>query len=387
MNILTVSEFYLDDTNANAHCARIIADALADAGAEVYVVCVSNEDTPEYVSDRGVHVIPVTDRDRYKIDAMRKARAVLSWPLTRPKTAKAVCSRMEQLISSAHFDGVLAMYKSYLSAYCTMKIKKAHPELKTSIYLLDAMVNSIDKGVIKFLYYKEKPLKGRIYRSFDHIINMRCNSNDFSAGDPKVVMCDFPLIVEGNEIADIRRDDDQIRIAYFGVLERTFRSPEFAMNVFVRLKEKHDIKVTFYTKGTSVEDMKRIAAEHPGIFEINGYVARDELLKVIGESDALINIGNGVSTMVPSKVFDLVSYGKPIIHFSKQETDMCDLYFGKYGKAVIVKEAEGVDKAADQIEAFIGDLDRLRSLKADLSSGFSENTPKHSADVIIGTFV
>jgi hypothetical protein len=64
--------------------------------------------------------------------------------------------------------------------------------------------------------------------------------------------------------------------------------------------------------------------------QIHGFVDSDELVKCIWGSDILINIGNTVVNQVPSKLYEYIAYGKPIINFYQNLEDISIAHMEKY---------------------------------------------------------
>ena len=56
------------------------------------------------------------------------------------------------------------------------------------------------------------------------------------------------------------------------------------------------------------------------------------------EADVLINIGSSVDTMVPSKIFEYMATGKPIISFFRHDTEPSIHYLGHYPLTLLIKE-------------------------------------------------
>ena len=96
-------------------------------------------------------------------------------------------------------------------------------------------------------------------------------------------------------------------------------------------------------------------------------------------ADILISIGNNISRSVPSK---LISYGKPIIHFSSQKKDVCCEYLNKYPLALIIHQNDSLETSCKKIVSFLKESKDKR-----LDSGFVQkiyplNVPLYSVILI-----
>lgn len=69
---------------------------------------------------------------------------------------------------------------------------------------------------------------------------------------------------------------------------------------------------------------------------------------MISSADFLINFGNNNTHMTPCKIFEYMSYGKPIISVSPIKDEPSSRYLEKYPLSLIIKEYE--NNVADDIE-------------------------------------
>ena len=97
----------------------------------------------------------------------------------------------------------------------------------------------------------------------------------------------------------------------------------------VRLSPKLRIYVysRFDTYGELFENAVR---ETDGKIIMSEFVSHDEILRVYENSDVFINVGNLVKMQTPSKIFDYMSYSKPIVHFYSDNDDTSIKYFNEY---------------------------------------------------------
>ena len=87
---------------------------------------------------------------------------------------------------------------------------------------------------------------------------------------------------------------------------------------------------------------------------VSGPIDRDILMKEYEEADCLLNIGNTMVDQMPSKIFEYMSYGKPIISTYRIENDTSKEIVEKYPAALCIDErTENFDNVAKQIEIFL----------------------------------
>lgn len=64
----------------------------------------------------------------------------------------------------------------------------------------------------------------------------------------------------------------------------------------------------------------------------------------ISSASVLLSIGNSESPMAPSKIYEYMATGKPIIHFYSWDNDPCLEPLRKYGNSILVKENDNINK-------------------------------------------
>ena len=71
------------------------------------------------------------------------------------------------------------------------------------------------------------------------------------------------------------------------------------------------------------------------------------------EADFLLNIGNDMEYMLPSKIFEYMSYDKPILSSVKCEKDLSINYLKTYQKAHIFNEDDDKGTIVQGIKHFM----------------------------------
>lgn len=107
----------------------------------------------------------------------------------------------------------------------------------------------------------------------------------------------------------------------------------------------------------------------------------EECENYLRNSDFLINLGNSMLNQVPSKLFEYISYGKPIINLCRNSNCPTIDYLKKYPLAInIVEGAEPIEEQAKKLNAFIADnLGKTIDWK-EVSARFFDCTPEFFAD-------
>ena len=94
---------------------------------------------------------------------------------------------------------------------------------------------------------------------------------------------------------------------------------------------------------------------------------------MMNEADVLLSIGNNLDCMIPCKIFEYMSTGKPILATYKRETDPSISYYTYYKKSLLLDEKMPIEKAVTKINIFLGSIYEVNhEVSAD---ALYENTP------------
>lgn len=144
------------------------------------------------------------------------------------------------------------------------------------------------------IIYREKM---KLYPSFvmDHVYAM-----------------EFPNI-SSYEPSSEQKDSLNIRCVFSGRLYPTVRDPEFVCRLFSEIKSEY-ISLELY--GVSREELQSYLGSFPipSNIHCHGLVELSVAQQAINEADVLINIGNNMKNQIPSKLFEYISSGKPIVN-------------------------------------------------------------------------
>ena len=102
-------------------------------------------------------------------------------------------------------------------------------------------------------------------------------------------------------------------------------------------------------------------------------------------TDVLINIGNSVLNQMPSKIFEYISSGKPIINVFKSPDCPTLKYLTRYPLALNLFEGEITEHPAEKaaaIRAFCRETRGKRVPAEEIQSTFAANTFEAFADTI-----
>ena len=168
-------------------------------------------------------------------------------------------------------------------------------------------------------------------------------SKYFTKYSDKFCPIEHPLIKKPLSSERVEYEDGKIHAVYTGALYKTIRSPVFLLELFSRLIEKEPrIVLHLYTKGDCGEIVEKYCRRYPQNILDHGSVSPEKAKAAMLDSDTLLSIGNTNTDQVPSKVFEYISTGKPILHVSASEKDPVKTILQQYRSALCISASPTV---------------------------------------------
>lgn len=413
MRILIVTDKYFPKALANAICAQNIAEVYASQGHDVQIIAYEDAGIkiPETYHGISVHAVKTDLRLRlfYYASNFPKekyaplARSVASFlsktrkllllpwnPLYSLSFPYRILRKMEMLHQQSPFDLVISVYASFENALSGMWFKNRHPECQWCLYTLDTFVNQrqawlpekyrraafwlpkfLDSADL-FVYMKsrEKEYPEEIYRKWKH----------------KMYPSDIPLMHDTVSKPSVPHSDSEEETwIYAGSLGLPHYDTADAIRVFLALPDIGKKRVLhIYSRGPEFEMLKKQEAETNGKIRCHDYVDHETLQQLYCQADILFSLKT--SDQISAKIFEYMTFGKPVVHFSGCAADPNAGYIKQYDLGIVAETyAYSAEDLAVQIFRQLSALKQAGSDTVDLSA-FEMNTAKYTCDMITDFF-
>lgn len=399
---------YLPKPGATGLCVHKIAKELAKDKDTVFTICygasIGNKDE---ITDN-VHIIRIKEpfylmqHNNKLISRIAKitSRIVKLLHLKRYPLRSILLSR--KYINEANniihrYSGckkcIVASYTPLEAVYAGMLLKKKYDnQIKAVFYSTDTLSN--EQGTDAILSAERRRILGlrwekRIFQTYDNSIIMQCHedyyhSSVFKEYQNKILTSNFPLL-ENNTSIEYKKKQGSISFVYAGTLYKNLRNPSFTCRVLMTLCSdfKEGLKIVFLGSGDCDDILKQAEIETNKQICYLGLQPYEVANKYINNSDVLLSIGNHESQMMPSKIFEYIATGKPIIHFYSYCQDPCISPLLKYGNALLInQQSVSVNEAKKMISDFIKEIKYIDY--PDIITKFIDSTPKYTTDLIQG---
>lgn len=254
-----------------------------------------------------------------------------------------------------------------------------------AIYQLDTFWNN--ESLQEKCLENRKRFEKRMIDRADFVVTTplirQANEIAFPEQRGKIVDAEFPMIrkPEGPEDPEERYTDGRTHCVFPGRLYQTFRPPEKVVRIILGMESTVDGGIVFDFYGTGqhlvrVALEKENAGEDTGRIQLHGVVSSAEAERAIRAADFLVNIDNTTKMQVPSKIFEYISTGKPVINFYYNEDSPTLAYLERYPNCVNIFLNGDPDAEMRKLEAFLAAAKGWRIPFPDVQALFGENTPE-----------
>ncbi len=296
---------------------------------------------------------------------------------------------LKSLAKQEEFDCIISVSAMMSNHYLGWKLKK-HTSARWYAYYFDPY--SFNKGE-KGTFRQKCRLENKLLERADGIVITQQMQKEFSSCKlsrhlDKAVVCEFPNVTERTDSKQntmIVFDPAYINCVFTGYIYANIRNPKY----FLDLLLESDSLIRFYIVGGISTESKEINFEYykeklKDRLQIIGKVSLDEAFRIMHDADILINIGNAVQNQLPSKIFDYISTGKPIVNLCKVENCLTVPYLQKYPYALNLFEPNGIEKETVEVfETFCKSSKGKRVSFEDVQRMYHTSTPEYVANQLM----
>lgn len=356
--ILCLVDKYYPESSANTLCASFVMKKFIDEGYSVDFMSIKEDINSPTVENKGGHIVYKFENYITKnLRAFGKIFKVREWKDTPSYFRKAIGlfniikspSRPNtELIKLDHinykliinpiesqniiYDAVVAFSYPFAFQFLAKKIVEKNLAKKLFAILLDPFVFNYTFNPKKL--ERRKKVAQKALASVDKIFMTRgIKEENLKKGfDPyyhkNVVVIELPNLIEHKEKFEKEKyGGSEIVLSYAGKFYKDIRNPEKMLDILSQMSKGIVIKII----GEGCDDiLKEKAKLFDNNLELLGKLPYVECRQRLISSNILINLGNTIPNQTPSKVFEYIAFGKPIINFYFNEEDTSLYYLKKY---------------------------------------------------------
>lgn len=380
--VLIVANYYpyCDPTTRSAiKCAEIFKQK----GFQITILAFSQEKVKPFIEEDGTKVITLFNRfetaekkDTGKNCVLKylwKVRHALLFPHGYSWYAKNAYKVLEEINKIKKVDVIFAVSAPYAALIAGHNWKLTHPECKLINYIVDPYM---------FTSWIEKKLHGKhfdkleryLYKDADYNFLFDAVKDQIDAMPSEKTDVLFTQITE-NVMSCKNEKGDTVNIAYTGGFYKEFRNPSYMLAALAGILNDN-IRVHIYSNGSCAGIVAPYYSKEPKRFIKEPWMDNNIVKTIITRMDFLINLSNGISGFQPSKLFEYIATGLPIISFFTNglREDLLD----RYPLALQIDcDTISQSDASKMIETFINENKGKRLTADEIKNIFPEHMPQY----------
>lgn len=411
-NYLFLLGSYMPHASANGVCVEKIAQALIARGHSVSCLAMARYDDPSYSEIGGVRVYRIKNLWHNRVcdwcdhhQSFRYVNIVRQialwswrirrlivfplWPLSAPLFAWRFYRKAEQICIEEKIDCVVGVYQPIESMFVLSKLCNKFINIKTVMYMCDSLSEGIFTRIFprKFVQHRAQQYEQKVANSTDFIFCLpfvkKSIINNYLIDLSKLIEVDIPYVTPADKLSNVLTYRDKLYFVYAGILNVSLRNPSYAIETIRRIKVKSSLCFYGHADTTSYFYASQTQSEY---VEIQYYGAIDykKCQEQLLNADILINIANRNTIQVPSKIFEYMSLGKPLITFFSDIDDHSLTYLKKYPLSLLIYEDwHKIEENVMLIEAFVRASAGKHVPFETVKSLFPRNTPEYTAKKLV----
>lgn len=168
---------------------------------------------------------------------------------------------------------------------------------------------------------------------------------------------------------------------YAGSIGGPHYNPNQLLEIFKKIENSPKRVLHLYTRGAEADRIAAMANKEKLNVRVHGYVDAATLESIMATADVIVSLKT--SGQISAKIFECMSYGKPIVHFSGQKNDPDVYYLEKYILGNIVKMyEENQESELNKLVQFLENSAGKQVDPTELKKTFETSTPEYSAERI-----
>ena len=169
-------------------------------------------------------------------------------------------------------------------------------------------------------------------------------------------------------------DKDYVNVVFSGLLNQKERNALPIIKLLNQCDIAERINLVFFSRGQQSSIEKEIPF-FKGRITQHDYIPLKELHTIYRHADYLLNVSHINANMVPSKIFEYMSYGKPIISTYVTDGDAAEKYISRYPEGLCIDLKQSNEEIVKKINNFFSQKHQLVEFEI-IKEMYGENTPE-----------
>lgn len=296
---------------------------------------------------------------------------------------KAALRQLEIIHKKKPIDVVWCICSPMAAICAGAEFKKNHPEVRVCSYTVDPY-STPDR--VRPILHSRKDMLGfekNMLQRMDSVLLSEEVYNSRPELRKAIPTCrPLPYLMPPFEVNKNNPKRDKVLVGvYAGSFYEKIRNPRFMLNVLSKLN-RNTFKLVLYCKGCD-----NVFGEYVNVdnIERHGLIPPTQLAEEYGKADILIGVGNSVSEFLPSKTFEYIAQGKPIVYFNYKGHDSKELEI--YPLALQLSDDMPVETACTRLLEFFERVKTETIKEGDLASLYTKHSSSNIKQIIREAFI
>ena len=389
--IMFLLDYYTPNASPNGVCVEKVAKCFIQNGWKVSVVCFKDQSRPDIEIRDGIEIYRVCDacvqNRNTKIDAIKfYSKWLLPYkkPITERKhVTQQLYDGVDKLLSEKKYDAIICVHLPVETLIVGACIKEQHPDIVVVSYMLDSMSGGFVPRFLPEKFARKRKLywENDLLKHFDKVILMQSSREHHNRYRfieewyDKAVYLDIPLLESNRLITQKNKSNfDRITITFCGLLNDPYRRVKHFVEIAKKCKK---YKFVFAGSSNIAADLRMLQEESDSNIGYLGQVSHSKVKELLSEADILLNLGVMVPSAISGKIFEYMSYGKPIVSTYSIDNEACIPYLNRYELSLLIDERVGnTEQQAEKFCNFVEKTWMKRVNYSSVESIYYQNTPQ-----------
>ncbi|MDT2712546.1 hypothetical protein [Enterococcus dongliensis] len=363
--VFIVNDFY-PKPSANGVCIGNIIELLKEE-YEIIVICqkgTAEQNNTEFLN--GIQVERITTRERglrfnkntiYIAKIRKLAKDIFSKASVDRELKKEIFNRLVSLNKIKKIDLIIPVCFPFESVIASFEFRKKY-NIPYIPFLFDkfSLSNTRHRNKInkKLKFANNYRLEKNCFNAAAKVIATKDWNEYFDKENFSVSFVQVPSLklLETNN-TNIKANYPR-NLLFVGSVSKKMRPIDQVADLLVYYSKKYsDTVFSFYGNQSGTKRLKNAARKYPDRIQLFSPINKIEITEKYINSDILVSIGNIDISQTPSKIFEYIGTGKPIIHFYRDNSDPIINVLKKYGNALVINQFGNKLDNSDLIHRFI----------------------------------
>ena len=263
---------------------------------------------------------------------------------------KKVYTELKKDLNTGRVKAVITFSEPFEAHWAAMKLKQEGYSFRWIAFFADPLATPGNKRNLFVSLERMKEMEEEILKACDFFLVTPEMEERFSAqhgayADKKKI---FPYLIKNLVQPAVFGASDPI-LVYAGRFYRDIRDPEEMLQTIVAA-QLPGLRFDLYTRGDCEAVVRRYQREYPAVICLRDMVQRDQLEKIYADAAILVNLENKAHGCKPSKQYEYISTGKPILSFYYGQPDPV---LEKYPLALQLRVGDRTERTLRALRQFI----------------------------------